>query len=146
MSEYKKSSRIIYKCDHHIVRVPKYRFRILKGAMKTSVEQALHMLCEWKQCEIQELNVQEGHIHLLVSIPPKVSVSKLMGTLKGKLAIKFFRSYPRSRQKPYWGNHLWARGCFVSTVGLDEDMIRKYVKYQEEEERKIEDDQQKFKF
>ena len=145
MSKYKKLSHVIYKCDYHIVWVPKYRFRILKGAIRTLVEQDLHMLCEWKQCEIQELNVQEDHIHLLVSIPPKVSVSKLMGTLKGKLAIKLFRSYPKLKQKPYWGNHFWARGYFVSTVGLDEDMIRKYVKYQEEE-RKIEDNQQKFKF
>ena len=146
MSKYKKLSHVVYKCDYHIVWVPKYRFRILKGAIKTLVEVDMRMLCEWKQCEIQELNVQEDHIHLVVSIPPKVSVSKLMGTLKGKIAIKLFRSYPKLKQKPYWGNRFWARGYFVSTVGLDEDKIRRYVKYQEKEEKKIEDNQQKFEF
>ena len=144
--KYKKLSHVIYKCDYHIVWVPKYRFRILKGAIKVLVERDLKMLCEWKQCEIQELNIQEDHVHLLVSIPPKVSVSKLMGTLKGKLAIKLFKSYPKLKQKPYWGNHFWARGYFVSTVGLDEEMIRRYVKHQEKEERMVEDNQKKFEF
>ena len=146
MSKYKKQSHVIYKCDYHIVWVPKYRFRILKGAIKDLVYQDVKNLCQWKQCEVQELNVQEDHIHLLVSIPPKVSVSKLMGTLKGKIAIKLFKSYPKLKQKPYWGNHFWARGYFVSTVGLDEEMIRKYVKHQEKEEIKIENNQQKFEF
>ena len=105
MSKYKKLSDVIYKCDYHIVWVPKYRLRILKGVIKTLVEKDIRMLCEWKSCEVQELNVQEDHIHLLVSVPPKVSISKLMGTLKGKIAIKLFRSYPKLKQKPYWGNH-----------------------------------------
>jgi putative transposase len=67
-----------------------------------------------------------------------VSVSVLMGTFKGKLAIKLFKSYPGLKKKPYWGNHFWARGYFVSTIGLNEDVIRRYVKYQENEERKEE--------
>ena len=146
MSKYKKLSHVIYKCDYHIVWVPKYRLRILKDSIKDLVEKDIRMLCEWKSCEVQELNVQEDHIHLLVSVPPKVSISKLMGILKGKIAIKMFKSYPKLKQKPYWGNHFWARGYFVSTVGLDEEMIRKYVKYQEKEERTMEDEQQKFKF
>ncbi|MFV0573516.1 MAG: IS200/IS605 family transposase [Xanthomarina gelatinilytica] len=144
MSKYKKQSHVIYKCDYHIVWTPKYRFMILKGGIKALVEEDLRMLCEWKQCEVQELNVQEDHIHMLVSIPPKVSVSKLLGILKGKLAIKLFKSYPKLKQKPYWGNHFWARGYFVSTVGLDKEMISRYVKYQEKEEKKNEDNQQRF--
>ncbi|SDX55606.1 putative transposase [Aequorivita viscosa] len=146
MSKYKKLSHVVYKCDYHIVWVPKYRLRILKGAIKELVEQDIRMLCEWKSCEVEELNVQEDHIHLLVSVPPKVSISKLMGTLKGKIAIKLFKSYPKLKKKPYWGNHFWARGYFVSTVGLDEEMIKKYVKYQEKEEKRVEDQQQKFDF
>ena len=146
MSKYKKLSHVIYKCDYHIVWVPKYRLRILKGAIKTLVERDIRMLCEWKSCEVQELNVQEDHIHFLVSVPPKVSISKLTGVLKGKIAIKLFKSYPKLKQKPYWGNHFWARGYFVSTVGLDEDMIRKYVKHQEKEEKSVEENQQKFNF
>ena len=138
MGKYKKQSHVVYKCEYHIVWVPKYRFRILTGAIKELVEEDLRMLCEWKSCEVLELNVQIDHIHLLVSIPPRVSVSDLMGTLKGKLAIKLFKSYPGLKKKPYWGNHFWARGYFVSTVGLNEDLIRRYVKYQEEEEKREE--------
>jgi len=67
-----------------------------------------------------------------------VSVSQYMGLLKGKLAIKVFKSYPKLRQKPYWGNHFWARGYFVSTVGVDEEVIRRYVRHQEERERQTE--------
>ena len=85
-----------------------------------------------------ELSVQPDHIHLVCSIPPKVAVSEFMGFLKGKLAIKIFKSYPRLRKKPYWGNHFWARGYFVNTVGMDEELIRRYVRYQEEEEKKQE--------
>jgi len=146
MGKYKKLSHVIYKCDYHIVWVPKYRLRILKGVIKTLIERDIRLLCDWKRCEVQELNVQEDHIHLLVSVPPKVSISKLVGVLKGKIAIKLFKTYPKLKQKPYWGNHFWARGYFVSTVGLDEEMIRKYVKHQEKEEKSIEDSQQKFDF
>ncbi len=146
MSKYKKLSHVVYKCDYHIVWVPKYRFRVLKGAIKELVEHDIKMLCQWKSCEVEELSLQEDHIHLLVSVPPKVSISKLMGTLKGKIAIKLFKSYPKLREKPYWGNHFWAWGYFVSTVGLDEDTIRRYVKYQEKEEKKAENQQQRFNF
>ena len=146
MSKYKKLSHVVYKCDYHIVWVPKYRFRILNGEIKKLVEEDIRMLCEWKKCEVQEMSVQNDHIHLVVSIPPKVSVSQMMGILKGKLAIKLFKSYPQMKQKPYWGNHFWARGYFVSTVGIDEDVIKRYVKHQEKEERQIEEQQHRFDF
>jgi len=146
MSKYRKLSHVVYKCDYHIVWVPKYRFRILTGEIKALLEEDIKMLCEWKNCEIQEMSVQVDHIHIVVSIPPKVCVSDLMGVLKGKLAIKLFKSYPKMKQKPYWGNHFWARGYFVSTIGIDEDMIRQYVKYQENEEKIAEEQQHKFDF
>jgi putative transposase len=114
--------------------------------IKELVESDIRMLCEWKSCEIAEMNVQIDHVHLVVSIPPKVSISEFMGILKGKLAIKLFKSYPDLKKKPYWGNHFWARGYFVSTIGLDEEMIRKYVKYQEEEEKREETQQLGFVF
>ena len=85
-----------------------------------------------------------NHIHLPVSIPPKVSVSELMGFVKGKLAIKLFKSYPQLKHKPYWGNHFWSRGYFINTVGINEDMIRRYVKYQEELDKKEENNNQHF--
>tara|TARA_B100000408_G_C10239005_1_gene198513 strand:- start:199 stop:639 length:441 start_codon:yes stop_codon:yes gene_type:complete len=146
MGKYKKLSHVVYKCDYHIVWVPKYRLRILKGDIKELVSHDIRMLCEWKGCQVQEMNVQADHVHLLVSVPPKVSISKLMGTLKGKIAIKLFKSYPKLKKKPYWGNHFWACGYFVSTVGLDEETIKKYVKYQEKEERRVEDQQRQFDF
>ena len=90
------------------------------------------------------MNIQKDHIHLVVSVPPKISISTLMGTLKGKTAIKVFKSYPQLKVKPYWGNHFWSKGYCVDTVGLDEEKIKKYVQYQEKQER-IED-QQKLDF
>ena len=97
------------------------------------------MISEWKKAEAVELNIQEDHIHLVISIPPKVSISEMMGILKGKTTIKIFKSYPYLKKKPYLGNHFWTRGYFVNTIGLDEEMIRQYVKYQEEEEKKEEE-------
>lgn len=137
-SKYKKLSHVVYKCDYHLVWTPKYRFRVLFGEVKVLVENDLRMLCGWKGVEIIEMNVQLDHVHVVCSVPPKVSISELMGTLKGKLAIKLFKSYPKLKQKPYWGNHFWSRGYFVSTVGVDEEVIKRYVKYQEGEDKKEE--------
>jgi putative transposase len=102
--------------------------------VKSLIEHDLQVISTWKDVIIQEMNIQKDHIHLVCSIPPKVSISEFMGVLKGKMAIKLFKTYPSLRQKPYWGNHFWSRGYFVSTVGLDEDMIRRYVNYQEHHE------------
>jgi putative transposase len=112
--------------------------------VKDLVEQDIRMLSEWKSCEVVELNVQTDHIHLIVSIPPKVSVSQLMGVWKGKLAIKLFKNYPQLKKKPYWGNQWikldppWSRGYFVNTMGINEEQIRRYVRYQEGEDKKEE--------
>jgi len=81
---------------------------------------------------------------MILSIPPRLSISKVMGMLKGKTAIKLFKSFPALRKKPYWGNHFWSRGYCVSSIGLDENKIRKYVKYQEEKEKREESEQQEF--
>ena len=143
-SKYRKLSHVVYKCDYHIVWTPKFRYRVLFGEVKSLVEKDIRMLCEWKGVEIIELNVQIDHIHIVCSIPPKVSVSDLMGTLKGKLAIKLFKSYPKLKEKPYWGNHFWSRGYFVTTVGVYEDIIRRYVKYQEGEDKREESQTQNF--
>ena len=136
MSKYRKLTHVFYKCDYHIVFTPKYRFRILDGLVRPVVDQDIRMISNWKEVEIAELNIQADHVHMVCSIPPKVSISQYMGILKGKLAIRLFKTYPNLKKKPYWGNHFWSRGYFVSTVGLDEEMIRRYVKYQENEEKK----------
>ena len=144
MGKYRKLSHVIYQCTYHIVWAPKYRFRILTGAVKELVEHDIHVLCSWRDVEILELNVRADHVHIVCSIPPKISVSEFMGLLKGKLAIKLFKSYPAMKKKPYWGNHFWARGYFVNTVGLDEDMIRRYVTHQEQNERREETERGQF--
>ena len=119
MSNFKKLSHVIYRCTYHIVWTPKYRFRVLEGMVKDLLSKDIPMLLEWKSSELIEMNIQIDHIHLVVSVPPKVSISTLMGTLKGKTAIKIFKSYPQLKVKPYWGNHFWAKGYCVDTVGLD---------------------------
>ena len=144
MSKYRKLTHVVYKCDYHIVFTPKYRFRILTGELASALTQDIRAICQWKDVEIDELNLQLDHVHLIVSIPPRISVSDFMGILKGKTAIKMFKSYPNLKKKPYWGNHFWSRGYFVNTVGIDEDMIRRYVKYQEAEERKTEKERSDF--
>ncbi len=146
MSKYKKLSHAIYYREYHIIWVPKYRYRVLKGAIKEMGERDIRGISEWLGCEVRELNIQEDPVHVVVSIPPKVSISDYMGTVKGKTAIKLFKSYSGMRQKPYWGNHFWARGYFVSTVGVDAEMIKKYVKYQEKEEKREEKQQGGFRF
>ena len=112
MSKYKRQSHVVYKCDYHIVWVPKYRLRILTGEVGKLVDQDIRKLSEWLGCEVMELNVQADHVHLLVSIPPKVSVSTYMGTIKGKIAIKMFKSYPKLKKKPYWGKSFLGKRLF----------------------------------
>ena len=138
MGKYRRLSHVVYQCTYHVVWVPKYRYRILTGAVAELMDRDIRLLCEWKDVEVLELNIQADHVHAVFSIPPKISISTFMGFLKGKLAIKVMKSYPRLRKKPYWGNHFWARGYFVNTVGLNEDLIRRYVRYQEEHERREE--------
>ncbi len=86
-----------------------------------------------KDCEVLELNVQPDHVHLDAIIPPKVSISTLMGVLKGRAAIRLFNKLAHIRKKS-WGNHFWARGYFVNTVGVNEEIIRRYVQHQDKKE------------
>ena len=136
MSSFNKLAHAIWQCKYHIVWCPKYRFRILKGAVEKSVKEIIKQLCEWKKLEILEMNIQEDHIHLVISIPPKFAVSEIVGFLKGKCAIKIFDKH-RKLKKRYWGRHFWAKGYSVSTVGLNEEEIRKYVRWQLEKDKRI---------
>ena len=137
MSELQKLAHAVWQCKYHLIWCPKYRFKILNGAIRNSVGEILQQLCEWKKLEVLEMNVQEDHVHLLLSIPPKHSVSEVVGFLKGKCAIKIFDKHLELKKR-YWGRHFWAKGYCVSTVGLDEKRIRKYVKWQKEKDRRIE--------
>ena len=132
---FKRLSHSIYECKYHIVFCPKYRYRILKEEIAEYTRQQIYALCRQKDLvEVLELSIQPDHVHLIVSIPPKYAVSNVMGYLKGKLSIRLFQQYERLGRR-YWGRHLWSRGYCVSTVGLDEDKIRKYVKWQEQKEK-----------
>ena len=142
MSRFQRLSHVIWCCQYHIVWVPKYRFRVLSGPVLEELKKTIHVYSGRLKCEVVELNIQIDHVHLLIKVPPKQSISGLMGYLKGKTAIQVFRQFPNLKGKPYWGNHFWARGYCVDTVGLDEEKIRKYVKFQEKEERQQERQEQ----
>jgi len=141
MSRFRKLSQTIWHCQYHIVWVPKYRFRILTGKVANETEACVRAFTEQLGCDLIELNVQPGHVHLLVMIPPKISVSGYVGTVKGRTAIRIFNRFRKLKEKPYWGNHFWARGYCVDTVGLDSETVQKYVKYQEQRERELEKSQ-----
>jgi len=138
MSRFQKLSQTIWHCQYHIVWVPKYRYRVLHGEIAKEVDNLIRAFTHQLKCEIIELNVQIDHIHLLVMIPPKVSISNYIGAIKGRTVIRIFNRFKKLKQKPYWGNHFWSRGYCVDTVGLDGEMIRKHVKYQEAKERRAE--------
>ncbi len=131
MSRFQKLSHVVWFCQYPIVFVPKYRYQILKGDLGKYVYQSIYAHTERAGCEVIELNVQTDHVHLLVKIPPKVSVSNLVGRVKGKTAIQAFQKFLGLRTKKYWRNHFWSAGYCVDTVGMDAEMIRKYVKFQE---------------
>ena len=136
MSRFKKLTHVLWHCQYHIVWVPKYRYRILQGEVARETGNCINSFCSQLGCEVKELNIQADHVHLLVDVPPKVSISVLMGTVKGRTAIRIFRRFPYLKKKPYWGNHFWAKGYCVDTVGLDSGMIRTYVRYQEKAEKR----------
>ena len=137
MSDLRKLAHAVWQCKYHIIWCPKYRFKIMKGALRQSVDEILRQLCEWKKLELLEMNVQEDHVHMVVSIPPKFSVSEIVGFLKGKCAIKVFDKHLELKKR-YWGRHFWAKGYCVSTVGLDEEKVRQYVKWQQKKDERLE--------
>jgi putative transposase len=135
MSRFRKLSQTIWYCQYHLVFVPKYRFKILEGQIAAKVESCIRAFSEQNGVEIIELNVQIDHVHILAMIPPKLSVSDYAGIVKGRTAIRIFNHFKNLKEKTYWGNHFWTRGYCVDTVGLDEEMIRKYINYQGETEK-----------
>ena len=137
MNRFKKLAHVVWDCKYHIVWCPKYRFRILKGDIAKSIREIIRQLCEWRQIEILAGNVQTDHVHLVISFPPKYSVAEVTGFLKGKSAIKVFDRH-LDLKKRYWGRHFWAKGYCVSTVGLDEEQIKKYVTWQMNRDRNTE--------
>ena len=135
--QFKRLAHSLYECKYHVVFCPKYRYKILQAEVSSYVELQIYRLCSQKDdVEVVEVNVQSDHIHLVVSLPPKYAVSQFMGFLKGKLALRLFDRFPQLRRR-YWGQHVWSRGYCVSTVGLDEERIKKYVQWQNRKEAAI---------
>ena len=133
--QFKKLSHSLYECKYHVVFCPKYRYKILQEEVQEYIIQQTYRLCNQKDgVEVLEINVQPDHVHVVLEIPPKYEVSRIIGFLKGKLALRLFDRFPALRKR-YWGQHVWSRGYCVSTVGLDEDRIRKYVRWQNEKEQ-----------
>ena len=132
----KSLSHTKWMCKYHLIFTPKFRRKVIYNKYKESIVQILKDLCKWKGVEIIEGKAMVDHIHLLVSIPPKYSVANTVEKLKGKAAIMIHQKY--GRQRNFVGLHFWSRGYCVSTVGLDEAMVREYIRTQEEHEKKEE--------
>ena len=121
-----------WKCQYHIVFIPKYRKKVLYGKLREDVREIIKTLCKYKKVEIIEGAVCADHVHLCLSIPPKICIAEFMGYLKGKSALMIYDRHPELGSK--WDRSFWARGYYVSTIGnVDEATIKKYIKEQEEE-------------
>ena len=144
MSRFRRLSHAIWHCQYHLVWVPKYRYRVLTSEVNREVSTCIHVFSGQKGCEVVEMNVQQDHVHLIVMVPPKVSISDYMGIIKGRTAIRVFNRVQQLRRKPYSGNHFWIKGYCADTVGVDAEKIRAYVKYQEKRERLAEQGKLKF--
>ena len=129
---------MIWYCHYHIVWTPKYRHRILHGQLKQEVVGCIRGFSEHKKCEVVGLNVQIDHVHLIVGIPPKISVSEYVEMVKGRAAIRVFQRFKELKRKSYWGNHFWTKGYCVDTVGLDMEKIQAFVRYQEKQDQQVE--------
>ena len=134
----KKSGHGVYICKYHLVWCTKYRYRVMDGKIRYYVRDVIRQLCEWKKLEIIQGNVQLDHIHLLVEIPPSTAVSQAVGFLKGRSAIKIFNKFGTLKQKRYWGHHFWPKGYCATTVGLNKEQIKAYVRWQHKKDQQVE--------
>ena len=133
---YRKLSHTVWKCKYHVVFIPKYRQKRIYGQIRRLLGEVCHELARHKESVIEEGHLMPDHVHMLISIPPKYSVSNVMGYIKGKSAIYIAREVKHCRNAT--GHKFWARGFFVATVSRDEAVIRRYIRSQEAEEYKQE--------
>ena len=136
MNDVESLSHTKWECKYHIVFIPKYRKKALYGALRQQLGEVLKQLAMQRESRIDEGHLMRDHVHMLVSIPPKYSVSQVVGYLKGKSAIHIARSF-MGKPRNFTGESFWARGYFVSTVGRDEKQIREYIQKQEQEDQRI---------
>lgn len=136
MDEYESLNHTKWECKYHVVFIPKYRRKALFEQLRKHLGEVFHRLAKQKESRIEIGHVMSDHVHMMISIPPKYSVSQVIGFIKGKSAIHVARVYGE-RKRNFVGQSLWARGYFVSTVGRDEALIREYIKHQEEEDKRL---------
>ncbi|MCL5059672.1 MAG: IS200/IS605 family transposase [Candidatus Thermoplasmatota archaeon] len=137
MDEFESLSHSKWECKYHVVLIPKCRRRTLYEQLRQHLGEVFRKLAERKECRIEEGHLMPDHVHMMISIPPKHAVSQVIGYIKGKGAIHLARVYGE-RKRNFVGQHFWARGYFVSTVGRDEEVIRAYIKNQEKEDQRLE--------
>jgi len=136
MDDVESLSHTKWECKYHVVFIPKYRRKLLYGNLRKHLGEVFRKLAEQKQSRIEEGHMMADHVHMMIAIPPKYAVSQVIGYIKGKSAIHVARTYGE-RKRNFVGQHFWARGYFVSTVGRDEEVIREYIRNQEREDRRI---------
>ena len=136
MDKYVSLSHTAWDCKYHVVFIPKCRRVTLYKQLREHLGEVLRKLAAQKECRVEEGHLMPDHVHMMLSIPPKYSVSQVVGFIKGKSAIHLARVYGE-RKRNFVGQHFWARGYFVSTVGRDEAVIREYIRNQEKEDERL---------
>ena len=134
-TDYRSLSHTRWECKYHVVFIPKCRKKRIFGEIRKYLRDVLRRLAEQRECRIEEGHLMPDHVHMMISIPPKYSVAQVVGYIKGKSAIHIARHFGE-RRRNFVGHHFWARGYFVSTVGRDEEVIRRYIQRQQNEDRK----------
>ena len=134
MSNYRKLQHSEWECKYHVIFIPKYRRKVLYGTLRQYLGEVFRRLARQKESEIEEGHLMADHVHMMIAIPPKYAVAQVVGYIKGKSAIHIARHFGE-RRRNFVGQHFWARGYFVSTVGRDEEVIRRYIQRQENEDR-----------
>ena len=137
MQTYESLKHTTWDCKYHVVFIPKCRRKVLYQGIGQELGEVFDSLAEQWECKVEEGHLMPDHVHMLLSVPPKHSVSNVMGFIKGKSAIHIARVYA-GRRRNFIGQHFWARGCWVSTVGKDEAAVRQYIQDQEKEDKRLE--------
>ncbi len=136
MEDYQSLSHTRWQCKYHVIFIPKYRRRALFGVVRRELGGIFRRLAEQKECRIEEGHIMADHVHMLISVPPKLAVSSVVGYLKGKSAIHVAR-HVMKRERNYAGQSLWARGYFVDTTGRDTERTKRYIQEQDAEDRRL---------
>ncbi|MDI9423595.1 MAG: IS200/IS605 family transposase [Spirochaetota bacterium] len=140
MEHYRKTSHSIYDIKYHIVWITKYRKPILSGEIGLRVRELIRQICTSLDVEVLKGHVAKDHVHIMVSVPPYISVSKLVQSVKGRTSRKMLDEY-KGLRRTFWGRHMWARGYFVATTGnVTDEVIMKYIEEQDKMERAHDDD------